>query len=156
MLRRMLGAASALACVALLSSCSLLPPSPGSFRDTDGQKAAVQMQRIVDAAKSHDAAALKKLFSPAAREKATDLDGGLAYFLSAFPSGPVTWKTQGTGNVGEDEYFKHVTELRGHFEVSASGKKYELYFAYFTVIRRNQAFPLVGESVHDRQSHRDR
>ena len=133
MVKRALGALLALACVGLLSSCSLLPLPSDSFRDTDEQKAAAQMQNIVDAAKDQDATALKKLFSPRARENATDLDGGLTYFLYAFPSGPVTWKTQGTGNTGEDESVKHATELLGHYLVSADGKEYELFFAYFTV-----------------------
>ena len=45
------------------------------------------MKLIADAAQNHDAAALKKLFSQRARQKAADLDGGLKYFLSAYPSG---------------------------------------------------------------------
>lgn len=120
-------------CVGLLSSCSLLPSPHGGFVDTDEQVAAAQMQHIADAVKSHDAAALKKLFSPRARESATDLDAGLAYFLSAFPSGAVTWKTQGTGDSGGNVYFKRITELFGNYEVSADGTKYDLYFAYFSV-----------------------
>ncbi len=123
----------ALLCVGLLTSCSLLPSPPGGLFDTDEDVAAAQMQHIADAVKNHDAAALKKLFSPRAREKATDLDGGLTYFLSAFPSGPVTWKTQGTGMVGNHDFLKKSTELFGNYEVSADGKKCELYFAYFSV-----------------------
>jgi hypothetical protein len=132
-MRRVLGAVVALMCVGLLSSCSVLPLPTGSFRDTDEQKAAAQMQHIADAVKDHDAAALKKLFSPRARKDATDLDGGLTFFLSAFPSGPVTWTTEGTGNSGEDDLLKHATELFGNYKVSANGKKYDLYFAYFPV-----------------------
>jgi len=131
--KRALGALVVLTGIGLLSSCSLLPLPTGSFRDTDEQKAAAQMHNIVDAVQHHDAGALKKLFSPHARENATDLDGGLTYFLTAFPSGPVTWKTQGTGNTGEDDGPKHATELLGHFLVSADSKQYELFFAYFTV-----------------------
>jgi Domain of unknown function (DUF5104) len=132
-MRRVLGVVVALVCVGLLSSCSLLPSPSGSFRDSDEQVAAVQMQHIADAVKNHDPAALEKLFSPRAREKATDLDSGLKYFLSAFPSGPVTWKTQGTGDSGENVFLKKATELFGNYEVSASGHEYELYFAYFSV-----------------------
>jgi len=132
-MRRIVGAAVSLLGVALLSSCSLLPTHATGFYDDDEQVASAQMQHIADAVKSHDAAALKKLFSPRARENATDLDGGLTYFLSAFPSGPVTWQTRGTGNTGEDVYSEHATELFGNYAVSADGKKYELYFAYFTI-----------------------
>jgi len=122
-----------LTCVGLLSSCSLLPSPHGGFVDTDEQVAAAQMQHIADAVKNHDAAALKKLFSARAREKAADLDGGLAYFVSAFPSGPVTWKTQGTGMTGDNDFPKRASELFGNYEVSANGKAYSLYFDYFSV-----------------------
>lgn len=120
-------------CAGLLSSCSLLPSHPGSIHDESYQKTDVQMQHIADAVRNHDAAALKKMFSPRAREKATDLDGGLTYFLSVFPSGPVTWKSEGNGESGDNVFFKKATELFGHYKVSASGKTYELYFAYFSV-----------------------
>jgi len=70
-IRRVLGAGVASACLVLLASCSLLPSPPGSFRDTDEQVAAAQMQHISDAVKDHDAAALKKLFSPRTCEIAT-------------------------------------------------------------------------------------
>ena len=133
MARRLLGAVMVLMCVGLLSSCSLLPSLHGGFFDTDEQVAAAQMQHIADAVKNHDAAALKKLFSQRAREKATDLDAGLTYFLSAFPSGPVTWKTQGTGMTGYNDFPKRATELFGNYDVSANGKTYSLYFDYFSV-----------------------
>jgi hypothetical protein len=137
-MRRVLSAVVALVCVGLLSSCSLLPLPTGSFYDSDEKVAAGQMQHIADAVKDHDAAALKQLFSPRAREKAVDLDSGLTYFLSAFPSGPVTWTTEGTGDTGDDEFFKHDLELFGFYKVSAKGKKYELHFVY---ISRNDFHP---------------
>ena len=67
MMKRVLGALAALACVALVSSCSLLPDIPTPGNDDTGQKADVVMQDIADAVKHHDVAALKKLFSPGAR-----------------------------------------------------------------------------------------
>jgi hypothetical protein len=133
MIRRVLGAGLALLCVGVLSSCSLLPSGPSPLHDDSEQKAAVQMQHIADAVKHHDAAALKKLFSPRARENAADLDGGLTYFLSVFPSGKLTWKTKGTGLTGNTESFKRATELYGNYEVFANGEKYSLHFAYFPV-----------------------
>ena len=92
-MRRMFVAVVSVACVGLLSACSFLPSIPSRFHDDSEQKAAAEMQHIAEAVKAHDAAALKKLFAPRAQEKATDLDGGLAYFLSIFPSGKMTWKT---------------------------------------------------------------
>lgn len=133
MIKRVLGAAVALACVALLSSCSLLPSHPGRIYDDSYKTTDMQMQHIADAVKDHDATALKMLFSKRAREKATDLDSGVKYFLSAFPAGTVTWKSQGNGEAGASEYARKATELFGNYEVSAAGKEYDLYFAYFPV-----------------------
>jgi hypothetical protein len=128
-MRRILGSVVSLVCIGALSACSLLPSPPGSIKD-DERVASGQMHRIADAAKDHNTAALKKMFSPYAREKATDLDGGLTYFLSAFPSGRVTWKTTIPGDVGTNEFTKQATELFGNYVVSANGKKYSVHFAY--------------------------
>jgi hypothetical protein len=131
LIRRILGVAVALACVGLLSSCSLLPPSPAD--DDSKQRSDVEMQQIADAVKNHDAAGLKKVFSSRARQKATDLDKGLAYFLSVFPSGKMTWVSEGTAGAGDNEWPKETEELYANYEVFANGKKYDLYFADFTV-----------------------
>ena len=130
MMRRGLGLGVGLACVALLSSCALLPP--GSSGD-EQQQADTQMQHIADAVKSHDSAALKKLFSPVARGKAVDLDAGLKYFLSVFPSGRMTWKIENgaPGSADENEH-GYTEEIYASYKVSADGKEYELYFADLT------------------------
>jgi len=130
-MRRAFAAVVALGCVALLSSCALLPQ--GGIRDDSKQQSDVQMQRIADAVKEHDAAALKALFSPPAREKATDLDGGVKYFLSLFPSGQMTWKLEGLSSGGINEGGKSTVEVFATYEVSANGKKYDLYFAHFPI-----------------------
>jgi hypothetical protein len=91
------------------------------------------MGHIADAVKHHDLAGLRSLFSARAREKATDLDAGLKYFLSVFPPGRFTWKSQGSGLIGDSAYLKQTTEVYGHYEVLAGGKKFELYFADFSV-----------------------
>ena len=132
-MKRVLGVGLALVCVVLLSSCSILPSPPGTISDDDEQRAAVQMRHIADAVKHGDAAALKKLFSPRAREKATDLDGGLKYFLSVFPSGKLTWKTKGTGSKSDTEGLKQAVELYANYAVSVNGENYSLHFAYFSV-----------------------
>jgi hypothetical protein len=134
--RRVLGVVVALACVVLLSSCSLLPklpPVPGD--DNPEQESNVEMQHIADAVKDHDAAALKKLFSPAAREKATDLDGGLKYFLSFFPSGRMKILELESDASGGPQGSEGVYPT---YEVSADGKKYDLFFADFVA---NDAYP---------------
>jgi len=136
LVRRVLGAGLALVCVALLSACSLLPLGRGGLHvDDSNQQADAVMQRIAVAVKNHDAAALKKLFSTTAREKATDLDGGLKYFLSVFPSGlkSLGEPDGGPGGTGDDENGKQTTVLFANYKVSANGKNYQLYFADYTV-----------------------
>lgn len=126
-------AATAAACAALLASCSLLPSPSGVIFDDSQQKAAAQMQRIADAVKHRDSAALKNLFSKRAREEATDLDGGLKHFLSAFPSGPMTWKTLGADGATHTEFLNKTEVLFSHYKVSAGGKDYFLFFVDNTV-----------------------
>ena len=132
-MRRILGPGLALACVGLLSSCALLPGVDGASIAGQDQQVNVEMQHIADAVKHHDAAALKKLFSTTAREKATDLDAGLAYFLSIFPSGRMTWKSEGNASTGDDEYGKQTTVVFANYEAFANGKKYLVYFVDYTV-----------------------
>ncbi len=126
-----------LACVALLSSCSLLSALPGvhgAGPDYSGQTADAKMRHIADAVNSHDVAALKKLFSQRAREKATDLDSGLGSLLSLFPSGRFTWKSEGpAASSGGSANGKRTVELLAFYKVSAGGKDYDLYFGDFTV-----------------------
>ena len=132
-MRRVVNAVVALGCVALLSSCSLLPiPIPGN--DDSKRQADFQMQHIADAVKDHDAAALKNLFSPGARAKATNLGSGIAYFLSIFPSGRMTWKIEngGPGGTGLSKPPKKVLESFAYYTVNANGKEYELVFADVT------------------------
>lgn len=132
-IRRMLGAVAALACVALLSACSLLPHIPSPGYDDDGQKDDVVLQHIADAVKHHDVAALKTLFSRGARAEASDLDAGLKYFLSFFPSGRMTWEVGGAGPGGTGGTTDGYSwESFADYKVFADGKTYELYFANVT------------------------
>ena len=132
-MRRVVGAAAALLCVGLLSSCSLLPKLPPMGGDPSPQhESNVELQHIADAVKDHDASALEKLFSPAARKKATDLDAGVKYFLSFFPSGKMkTLELQGDASTGD--YNKGAEAIYPQYIVSADGKKYDLFFAFFSV-----------------------
>jgi len=120
--------------VAALSSCALLPTSlRGPTSDNSQKKADVQMQHIADAVNRHDPAALKKLFSARALEKATDMDRGLDYFLSVFPSGHMTWKSITTNSVYDLKSSKETEELLAGYMVFADGKKYSLDFIDFPV-----------------------
>jgi hypothetical protein len=127
-MKRAVAAAVALACVSLLSSCSL-----GSFFQSDDQKADMQMQHIADAVKNHDAAALRKLFSPAAQKKSTNLDVGLKYFLSAIPSHWTSWNEPDGGCGGEQltDFGKETDQESCFYVVSAGGKKYDVDFIDF-------------------------
>ena len=134
LVRRILGAVVVLACVALLTSCSLLPGIPVANPFGSSEHPDAVMQHISDAVKSHDAAALKKLFSPRAREKATDLDSGLKYFLSVFPSGQMTWKIEdGAPGSAEENQDGYSEEVYAFYKVSADGREYDLYFADLSV-----------------------
>jgi len=132
-MKRILGALLSLAIIGLLSSCSVIPRPAVPLYDDSGEQAKAQMRLIEDAIKNHDADALKALFSPFAREQATDLDGGLDYFLSTFDSGLITWGNAGIGSTSETEGFKETTVLFCNFTLVADGKKYELYFASYPV-----------------------
>jgi hypothetical protein len=137
--RRALGsAAMALASLALLASCSLLPPGPdviGSSLADDDRQADAEMQHIMDAVKRQDAAALKNLFSKTARAKAVDLDNGNARFLTFFPSGfkNLGEPDGGPGMTGDDAYGKRTTLLNANYKVRANGATLEVYFADYSV-----------------------
>jgi hypothetical protein len=133
-MKRVVGAVAALACVALLSSCSLLPDIPSPGDDDTGQKDDVVMQHIADAVKHRDVAALEKVYSPAARNATPDLDSQLKYFLSFFPSGKVTWEVggPGPGGTGLNDLPNFSWESFADYKVFSGGKTYDLYFANVT------------------------
>jgi len=92
------------------------------------------MKKIAAALNSHDAAALKAVFSKRAVEKATDLDARLANLLSMFPDGGVTWKRDGGVNAqGSTENGKRTQMLGAVYKLTADGKDYFLFFADFTI-----------------------
>jgi hypothetical protein len=91
------------------------------------------MKKIAAALDSHDAAALKAMFSKRAVEKATDLDARLESLLSTFPNGGVTWKEDGYSSEGTSHGDKRTQLLGAFYKLSADGKDYSLFFADFTV-----------------------
>ena len=91
------------------------------------------MKKIAAALDSHDAAALKAMFSKRAVEKATDLDARLENLLSTFPNGGVTWKEDGYSSEGTSDGDKRTQLLGAFYKLSANGKDYSLFFADFTV-----------------------
>ena len=153
--RRVVGAvAASLVCIGLLSSCSLVS---SVLDDTQSkQKADTQMKHIADAVKHHDAAALRKLFSPGARAKATDLDAGLKYFLSIFPTGRMTWKIEPDqpGGTGFSNSSQEISELLAYYDVKANGKQYELFFADITTDNfqpHHVGIYAIGTALNDSQ-----
>ncbi|OJX69196.1 MAG: hypothetical protein BGO94_11625 [Micrococcales bacterium 72-143] len=131
-MRRLLSVVVLLGAAALLSSCALLPGRVG-LRDDDYGKAEARMVQIADALKSHDAAALKGMFSPYALDRATAIDEGLDYVLSFFPSGEITWQENTVNSKDAASHGKKSELLLAYYKVSASGNDYWLYFADFTV-----------------------
>jgi hypothetical protein len=123
-MRRVLSVLVALVCVVVLSSCALLP---GHLFETDEHRAAAQMKVIAAAINSHDAAALKAMFSPRAVQQATDLDTRLNTLLATFPNG-LTWGLDSVPFSSD-----HQTDLfYVYVKVSADGKDYMLFFADYT------------------------
>ncbi|MCU1416723.1 MAG: hypothetical protein JWP32_897 [Schumannella sp.] len=133
-MRRALIVAVALASALMLSSCALLPGGvPGGIYDDDHKQADARMEQIGAAVNSHDADALKALFSSRALEQATNLDAGLDYFLSFFPKGGVTWKRNTVDSEGKTDHGKNTELLSAVYKVSADGKDYWFAFEDFTV-----------------------
>jgi hypothetical protein len=125
---KILSALMAVVIAVVLSSCSLLAP----FIDEEGQLDA-RMEQIADAINSHDAAAIKELFSPRALEDATDIDAGLDHFLSFFPNGVDSWESDGFSSSAENAFVKWTRLVKGGYKVSADGKDYYLSLIVFTV-----------------------
>jgi hypothetical protein len=131
-MRKLMSAMAALVCVVVLSSCSLVPFGHGSgVFDGDLAKADARMKQIGAAINSHDAAALKAVFSKRAIEKAIALDARLDQLLSMFPDG-VTWERSSINAKGGIDGQKKTLIMQAHFLVSAGGKDYLLFFADFT------------------------
>ena len=134
-MRRLLLAIVALFCGALLSSCSLLSVL---FESSD-EKATTRMDEIAEALNTHDAAALKDMFSPYALEHATDLDESLEYLLSFFPNGGLAWERYTVNQSKETQAGKQSAALWARYTISADGTDYRLFFADFIANDENPA-----------------
>jgi len=133
-MRKLLSGVVALFIVVLLASCALLPFGQSfGFNDDNHEQADAQMEKIADAVNSHDAAALKAMFSPRALEKATDLDEGLDYLLSYFPNGGLAWERDTVNSEGRNSHGVETELLKAFYTVSADGNDYRFFFADFTV-----------------------
>lgn len=132
-MRRLTGLVAAIACVLLLTSCSLLSGLAGP---SDDQVIRDKMAHIIEAINDRDAAALRAMFTDYARaEYSAEIDDGVAHLLSLFPNGDVIWEDDGEpagSGSGWDENFKR-SWLGGMTDiVSSAGKKYTLSFSVFT------------------------
>ncbi len=127
-MRRAVGVVVAVVLIGLLSSCSLLPAPFGQSRDPDIHAAETEAHRIAEAVKDQDATALKKVFSPRARENTTNLDAGVRYFLSVFPSGWTSWKGISPASETDTWGHKEATAVSATYKVSANGRKYNVFF----------------------------
>lgn len=108
---------------------------PGIFIGDDGQLSHDRMAQIIAALNSHDAAALKGMFTRyAVEEHSTDLDDGLDDLFSYFPEGDVSWQESQGGSA----IYKRVDGdartvlLPSFYRVSSGGVDYRLFFADFT------------------------
>jgi hypothetical protein len=132
-MRRSRSLVVALFCAVALSSCGLMPfgHAGGVFDDSD-QRADARMEQIAAALNTHDAAALKAMYSTTALELATDLDERLDDLLTLFPNA-VTWKHDSVGLQGTTDFGKETEMLGAFYRLSSDGDDYLLFFADFTV-----------------------
>ena len=107
---------------------------PGVFMPADSQLSHDRMAQIVDALNSHDAAALKGMFTEyAVAEHSTDIDKGLDYLLSLFPDGDIVWQEGQGGSIVDTRVdgAKRTVLLPTFYTVSSGGVDYRLFFADF-------------------------
>jgi hypothetical protein len=137
---------------------------PGVFIH-QGDKAEVQMEQIAAALNDQDAAALKGLFSAEALGHTAEIDDGLDYLLSLFPTGGITWTPDPaeTNPIRSSSYIDpdsgNLSEwLQANYQVSANGKEFWLYFASVTIdeanpenvgLERLGVTPWIGERSSD-------
>lgn len=135
-MRRLAALIAAIACVLLLTSCSLISGLLGSSDDRVGQVVRDTMAHIIEAINDRDAAALRAMFTDYARaEYSAEIDEGVAHLLSLFPNGDVIWEDDGEPAGGGSGSIEHGKEswLGGTSDVvSSAGKKYTLSFSVFT------------------------
>jgi hypothetical protein len=120
-------------------------------------KADVRMEQIAGALNTHDAAALKAMFSADVLKQTPQLDEGLGYFLSFFPSDEITW-TPDPAVTTPVEVFPYIdggklTErVEGNYKLSVDGDDYWLFFSDVTVDEVNPERLGVTPWVGDRSS----
>lgn len=95
-----------------------------------------RMTQIAAAVNSHDAGALKGMFSSYALAHTSKIDTGLNHLLSLFPNGGITWTRDTTDTLPLASYStgksgKIVENMNANYKVSAGGKDYRLFFADF-------------------------
>lgn len=114
---------------------------PGIFVSAT-HKADVRMEQIAGALSTHDAAALKAMFSADVLKQTPQLDEGLDYLLSFFPTGEVAW-TQDPAEYPPVEVFpyidggKLIERVEGNYKLYANGNEYWLFFSGTTVNEAN-------------------
>ena len=108
---------------------------PGIFVADNGQLSRDRMAHIVDALNSHNAAALKGMFTESARANySAEIDKGLNYLLLLFPNGDIVWQPDQGGSAiyKRDIDGKRTVLLPTFYTVSSGGVNYRFFFADFT------------------------
>jgi hypothetical protein len=94
-----------------------------------------RMEQIAVALDSHDAAALKSMFSTEVLAQSPEIDRGVDYLLSLFPNGGITWTRdpEKTDDNFPIDSYQHVESRKkqesvfANYKVSADGKDYWLH-----------------------------
>lgn len=109
--------------------------SPSRIADT-------RMEQIAAALNTHDAAALKAMFSTDVLERTPQLDMGLDYLFSIFPNGGITWAQDTAANIPVQgstylDAGKLTEWVQGNYRLSVDGNEYWLFFSGATVNENN-------------------
>lgn len=101
-----------------------------------------RMEQIAEALNTHNAAALKAMFATDVLEQAPQIDEGLDYLLSLFPSGGITWTKDLAATIPVQGFTytqagKTVESVQGNYRLSVDGHEYWLFFSDTTVNENN-------------------
>jgi hypothetical protein len=97
-----------------------------------------RIEQIVAALNAQDPSALRQLFSPYALENSVDIDAGVDYLLSVFPSGELSWSDDTVApfqldSSAETRAGSKSEILRCNYKISAGGRDFWLYFSEYRV-----------------------
>lgn len=110
----------------LLSSCTIGGSRTGILnKNKDDKKAAIRLERVIEAIKNKDKNALKSIFSKQALEEADDFDSKVDDLFNFFQGEVVSWKKPSGPTVFESNDHGHEKkEVSSYYYVNTDKQKY--------------------------------